>query len=69
MRTGVSERGGLFEAGDTETVLGAGAIPGAANSVPYDISADGQRFLVSRPVETGPRPITLLVNWRSSLNR
>ena len=39
-------------------------LPGPA----YDVSADGQRFLVNTVVETAaPSPITLVVNWTSAL--
>jgi Tol biopolymer transport system component len=32
----------------------------------YDVSADGQRFLINKPVEgTGPTPITVVLNWTS----
>lgn len=35
---------------------------------PYDVSADGQRFLVNAlPDDTGASPITLLVNWPALL--
>jgi serine/threonine protein kinase len=36
----------------------------------YDVSADGQRFLVNTPAEEGssaPAPITLVVNWPAAL--
>ena len=32
---------------------------------PYDVSADGQRFLVISPLEDeGTTPVTILLNWR-----
>ena len=34
----------------------------------YDVSADGQRFLVNTPVEEST-PITLLINWPALLNK
>ncbi|MEQ1911146.1 MAG: hypothetical protein ABMA15_20165, partial [Vicinamibacterales bacterium] len=35
---------------------------------PYDVSADGQRFLVNAVVEAvAPSPITLVVNWAAAL--
>jgi dipeptidyl aminopeptidase/acylaminoacyl peptidase len=40
------------------------------NAAPYDVTADGQRFLVNRTVEdSGPAPLTLLVNWPALLTR
>jgi hypothetical protein len=37
---------------------------------PYDVSSDGQRILLNRPIseETSP-PITLVQNWTASLKR
>jgi hypothetical protein len=36
---------------------------------PYDVSADGQRFLVNTIVEAAaPSPITLVVNWAAALH-
>jgi len=38
--------------------------PGTGGRYPYDVSADGQRFLVNTIVEaTALPPITLVVNW------
>ena len=35
---------------------------------PYDVSADGQRFLINTVVEAvAPSPITLVVNWAAAL--
>ena len=37
---------------------------------PYDVSPDGQRFLVSTPLEqTTPTPITVVVNWSTMLKK
>jgi Tol biopolymer transport system component len=48
--------------------------PDAPTSVPYDVSADGQRFLISVP--SGPlapaassTPITVVLNWTAALKR
>ncbi|MCI0402089.1 MAG: hypothetical protein L0212_01015, partial [Acidobacteria bacterium] len=35
----------------------------------YDVSADGQRFLVSTQEQQSPSPITLVVNWRADLKK
>jgi Tol biopolymer transport system component len=44
--------------------------PGAATGYQYDVSADGQRFLVNTIVEaTALPPITLVVNWPASLQK
>jgi serine/threonine protein kinase len=42
----------------------------AAGVYPYDVSADGQRFLVAVPREQkSPAPLTLVQNWTSLLNK
>jgi hypothetical protein len=35
----------------------------------YDVSADGQRFLVNTLVEQAVQPITLVVNWIGALRK
>jgi Tol biopolymer transport system component len=64
-----------FEAGQPEplfqTPLAIPAIPGNRR---YDVSADGQRFLIISPVTTvpgGPQPIpiTAIVNWAVGLKK
>ena len=47
-------------------------LTGAAgvNGYPYDVSADGQRFLVNRLVDDLPAvPITLVSNWTRALKK
>jgi hypothetical protein len=38
---------------------------------PYDVSADGQRFLLAEPAKsrTGDLPLTVLVNWDAGLKK
>ena len=37
---------------------------------PYAVTADGQRFLINRPVQdTSDPPITLIVNWPEALKK
>jgi hypothetical protein len=40
-------------------------------NVPYDVTADGQRLLLSLPVETPERdvPLTVVTNWRAAWTR
>jgi hypothetical protein len=38
---------------------------GASN--PFDVSADGQRFLFNISSQTGPDPLTLVINWAAGL--
>ena len=38
--------------------------------LPYAVAADGQRFLINRPIEeTTDAPITLVVNWPEALKK
>ena len=34
---------------------------------PYDVQADGERFLVNRPLGEKGGPITLVTNWTADL--
>jgi eukaryotic-like serine/threonine-protein kinase len=37
--------------------------------LPYDVSRDGQRFLLNQEVETGEQPVTLVTNWMAGLKK
>jgi hypothetical protein len=39
------------------------------NVPPYDVSPDGQRFLVIVPVRSQPVPLTLMQNWKTFIER
>lgn len=46
----------------------ASGLPGPGNY--YDVSHDGQRFLVaSTPEEAATQPMTVVLNWLSDLKR
>ena len=34
---------------------------------PYDVTADGQRFILITTPEQTPKPITLVTNWTAAL--
>jgi hypothetical protein len=36
---------------------------------PYDVSPDGQKFLVIVPVQSSPVPLTLIQNWKAFIER
>jgi hypothetical protein len=60
--------GAAFEAG-TPHALFATSLKNASGSK-YDVSADGQRFLLNRPIgEESSPPITLVQNWMALLKR
>ena len=35
----------------------------------YDVTADGQRFLVNAPPENSTLPITVVLNWTAALKK
>jgi hypothetical protein len=35
----------------------------------YDVTADGQRFLLNAPPEQGVAPIEILLNWTAVLRK
>jgi hypothetical protein len=56
-----------FEPGVATTLF---AVPGTDTRRSYAASADGGRFLVSRPLEdTTIEPMTVVLNWEASLGR
>jgi hypothetical protein len=66
---------GNFQVGKTVTVtevqLGAPENAGVTSLFNYDVSPDGQRFLLSLPPGSlqsgGRRPLTVVVNWQAGL--
>ncbi len=62
----VNGQGAEFVVRDERPLFGTHAT--TTGRYAYDVSADGQRFLVNTVVETAaPSPITLVVNWTSAL--
>jgi len=47
--------------------LGIRVIPGRSQL--YDVSADGQRFLVATPAEQKSTSLTLVQNWSAMLKK
>ena len=45
--------------------------PVSPNLVLYDVTADGQRFLVLQPSASaqGPAPLTVVTNWQAGLKK
>jgi hypothetical protein len=59
-----------FEVGAVRSLFDTGAPSTINPRSAYDVSPDGQRFLVNTLVEQAePAPITLVVNWRALLKR
>jgi Tol biopolymer transport system component len=69
MAAAVSSRGAAFEVGNVSRLFNP-RMRDQFFGIPYDVSADGQRFLVNtlpeRPVSS---PISLVVNWPGLLKR
>jgi Tol biopolymer transport system component/predicted Ser/Thr protein kinase len=69
MAVEVRTEGGSFEFGVAKPLFEIRALPVASRSQ-YDVSADGQRFLVNTPLEeNSSRPITVVLNWTAALPR
>lgn len=67
MAAAVSGQGSAFEVGAVRPLFDTGAT-GPFSS--YDVSSDGQRFLVNTPAEEATSaPITLVVNWTALLKK
>jgi Tol biopolymer transport system component len=73
MSVDVSAAGGSFQAGVPKPLFDVPIFGGAAFQTPgarWDMTADGQKFLVNTAsTQTGPTPITLLTNWQTGLKK
>ena len=67
---GLDMSGGSLRPGPPKVLFQTGArTPGSADYV-YDVTADGQKFLVnSPPPEQGSKPITIYANWTEALKK
>jgi Tol biopolymer transport system component len=66
MSAEVNGKGGAFEVGAVRPLFRTRA---AAPALTYDVTADGQRFLVINSLEEESLPLTLVVNWNAGLKR
>lgn len=66
MASRIEVKGNAFSVGEAKSLfresLGDAAFP-------YDVSPDGQRFLVNSFGETGTMPLTLVMNWNELLKK
>jgi hypothetical protein len=74
MAATVTISGGRFEAGVARPQFQTGLTVAHRFAYQgYDVAADGQRFLVSRPPAgaqpAAPEPLTVVVNWPAALRR
>jgi Tol biopolymer transport system component len=59
--------GTSVEPGEPKPLFQAGALGNPRTRRNYDVSGDGQRFLISRPmVASSATPVTVVLNWRTS---
>jgi Tol biopolymer transport system component len=61
---GVETKGNTFSVGEARSLFRELL---AKAAFPYDVSPDGQRFLVDSVEETETSPLTLVVNWKELL--
>jgi len=61
---GVETKGNAFSLGEARLLFRESL---AAAAFPYDVSPDGQRFLVNGVGEEGMLPLTLVMNWKELL--
>jgi len=66
MAVEVAERNGTLEVGKTEKLFD-GVI--TTRGMLYDVTADGQKFLVADDGAVAARPLTLLQNWTATLRK
>jgi len=64
----VNGRGPRFEVGAV-TPLFAARFATTASNFPYDVSPDGQRFLVTTLIDQAELPMTVVVNWTALVKK
>jgi eukaryotic-like serine/threonine-protein kinase len=68
MAAAVNEKEGSFDVGGVKPLFGTHAAQGGRYR--YDVSADGQRFLINTvPEQTASAPITVVLNWTAGLKK
>jgi Tol biopolymer transport system component len=68
MAASVSVAGERLETGAPVELFATSVPPDIGDNLfPYDVTRDGQRFLVEERVERKSAPLTVLVNWQSKL--
>jgi hypothetical protein len=68
MAAEVVARNGTLEVGRVQKLFD-GIVTGRGGGIAYDVSADGQRFLVVDDGVSSAPPLTLLQNWTASLRK
>ena len=65
----VSVKTGATFAAGTPRALFETKVPNLVLSQSYSVSADGQRFLLTAPLDVPSTPLTLIQNWTAGLNK
>ena len=65
----VEARKESFEAGNAQPLFQTQITSTAHAFYQYDVTADGQKFIINARIEQPARPITLIVNWEAELKR
>jgi dipeptidyl aminopeptidase/acylaminoacyl peptidase len=65
MVAAVDTSGAAFRVGEVEELFDAPRMP--LSGADYDVTADGQRFLMNTVGDSAFEPITLVVNWTTEL--
>jgi hypothetical protein len=66
MAVAVNGKGDTFEIGPTQPLF---EFRPAGAGYRYDVTADGQRFLINAFPEQAPEPITVVINWTAGLKK
>ncbi len=61
--------GKTFESGAADTLFKVSMAPTQLIGRDYDVSPDGQRFLVGTLVDAPATPVTIVLNWPASLKK
>ena len=69
----VDRAGGVFEMGRPAPLFRPKIVPQGSQSIwfdtMYDVTADGERFLINGPSEDPAPPITIVLNWMGALGK
>ena len=68
-KKGNATRGRAFRAGTPRLLFDGGFDPGIGRIAPFDVSADGQRFLTTQDAEAASPRINVVLNWHEELRR
>jgi len=70
MAAAIRVTGASFESDKPRELFTVSPVPSNPYS-PYDVTADGQRFLVLQPstAAQGPAPLTVVTNWQAGLKK